>query len=48
LLAIDTSSVACSVALHIGTSAFERHEEKAREHTRILTPMIREVFMVPA
>jgi tRNA threonylcarbamoyladenosine biosynthesis protein TsaB len=45
LLAIDTSSVACSVALHIGTSAFERHEEKAREHTRILTPMIREVLM---
>jgi tRNA threonylcarbamoyladenosine biosynthesis protein TsaB len=45
LLAIDTSSVACSVALHLGTSAFERHEEKAREHTRILTPMIREVLM---
>lgn len=45
LLAIDTSSVACSVALHLGTSVSERHEERAREHTRILMPMIREVLM---
>jgi tRNA threonylcarbamoyladenosine biosynthesis protein TsaB len=45
LLAIDTSSVACSVALRIGTGVFERHEEQAREHTRILTPMIRQVLM---
>ena len=45
LLAIDTSSVACSVALHLGASVFERHEEQAREHTRLLTPMLREVLM---
>lgn len=44
LLALDTSSVACSVALHLGTTVFERHEEKAREHTRLLMPMIREVL----
>lgn len=44
LLAIDTSSLACSVALHIGSSVCERHEEQAREHTRLLTPMIRSVL----
>lgn len=44
LLALDTSSVACSVALHIGTNVFERHEEQPREHTRLLMPMIREVL----
>lgn len=43
LLSIDTSSVACSVALQIGDDIFERHEERAREHTRLLTPMIRDV-----
>ena len=44
LLALDTSSVACSVALHLGSSVFERHEEQPREHTRLLTPMIRSVL----
>jgi len=44
LLAIDTSSIACSVALAVGSTVFERHEEQAREHTRILTPMIRDVL----
>jgi tRNA threonylcarbamoyladenosine biosynthesis protein TsaB len=44
LLALDTSSVACSVALHLGSRVFERHEEKEREHTRLLTPMIRDVL----
>lgn len=44
LLAIDTSSVACSVALHLGSDVFERHEEEPREHTRILMPMIRSVL----
>jgi len=44
LLAIDTSSIACSVALQLGSSVFERHEEKPREHTQILMPMIREVL----
>ena len=44
LLAIDTSSLACSVALQVGSSVCERHEEQAREHTRLLTPMIRSVL----
>jgi tRNA threonylcarbamoyladenosine biosynthesis protein TsaB len=40
LLALDTSSVACSVALRIGDDLTERHEEQPREHTRLLMPMI--------
>ncbi len=44
LLAIDTSSLACSVALSAGGEIHERHEEQAREHTRLLTPMIRDVL----
>ena len=44
LLAIDTSSVACTVALGIGDEVIERHEEQAREHTRLLMPMIRDVL----
>lgn len=44
LLAIDTSSIACSVALQTGSGVVERHEEKPREHTQILMPMIREVL----
>ena len=44
LLAIDTSSLACSVALAVDGNVHERHEEQAREHTRLLTPMIRDVL----
>ena len=44
LLAIDTSSVACSVALQHGGDVAERHEEQAREHTRLLVPMIQELL----
>lgn len=44
LLAIDTSSLACSVALRTDGDILERHEERAREHTKILMPMIREVL----
>jgi tRNA threonylcarbamoyladenosine biosynthesis protein TsaB len=44
LLAIDTSSVACSVALQVGSDVTDRHAEEAREHTRLLTPMIRDVL----
>jgi tRNA threonylcarbamoyladenosine biosynthesis protein TsaB len=43
-LALDTSSLACSVAVRIGDQLVERHEEKPREHTRLLMPMIREVL----
>jgi tRNA threonylcarbamoyladenosine biosynthesis protein TsaB len=44
LLALDTSSLACSVALQVGDAVAWRHEEQAREHTRILVPMIEEVL----
>ncbi len=44
LLAIDTSSLSCSVAVQAGAELVERHEEKAREHTRLLVPMIRDAL----
>ncbi len=44
LLALDTSSVACTVAVQHGDEVFERHEEQPREHTRLLMPMIRAVL----
>lgn len=44
LLAIDTSSLACSVALKAGAKVYEQHEEQEREHTRLLTPMIKRVL----
>ena len=48
LLAIDTSSLACSVALEYDAAIVERHEEREREHTRLLMPMIREVLQEAA
>ena len=44
LLALDTSSQACSVALQLGDLVIERHKELPREHTRLLLPMIRSVL----
>jgi tRNA threonylcarbamoyladenosine biosynthesis protein TsaB len=44
LLALDTSSIACSVALQVDEVVTERHEEQAREHTRLLLPMIRSLM----
>lgn len=44
LLALDTSSLACSVALQIDDAVTWRHEEKAREHTRLLVPMIEDLL----
>jgi tRNA threonylcarbamoyladenosine biosynthesis protein TsaB len=44
LLALDTSSLACSVALQVDDAVIGRHAEKAREHTRLLVPMIEEVL----
>jgi tRNA threonylcarbamoyladenosine biosynthesis protein TsaB len=41
LLALDTSSDACSVALQLGDDVIDDHALSAREHTRILVPMIR-------
>ena len=40
ILALDTSSDACSVALQVDGRIAERHEEVPREHTRLLMPMI--------
>jgi tRNA threonylcarbamoyladenosine biosynthesis protein TsaB len=44
LLALDTSSVACSVALAYEGELWEQHEEQPREHTRLLVPMIRSLL----
>ena len=41
LLALDTSSVACSVAALNEETIVARHEEQPRAHTRLLMPMIR-------
>ena len=44
LLALDTSSLACSVALMLDDDVIDRYEEQPREHTRLLIPMINEVL----
>jgi tRNA threonylcarbamoyladenosine biosynthesis protein TsaB len=44
LLALDTSSDACSVALQVGTTIVERHIVRPKEHTQRLVPMIAEVM----
>ena len=44
LLAIDTSSDACSVALQAGEFVREEHVVRPREHTRLLMPMIRNLL----
>ena len=44
LLAVDTSSLACSVALSFDGTVTERHAEQAKEHTRLLVPMMRELL----
>lgn len=44
LLALDTSSVACTVALEFDGVTTTRHEERPREHTRLLVPMIRDLL----
>ena len=40
LQAMDTSSLACSVAVQSGEAVIERHEEQPRDHTRLNDPMI--------
>ena len=44
LLALDTSSISCSVAVKIDDALVERYEEQPREHTRLLLPMIQAVL----
>lgn len=45
LLAIDTSSNACSVALLVGGEVLDKHVVEPRAHTRILLPMITELLV---
>jgi len=44
LLALDTSSNACSIALQVGDSISEKHVVEPREHTKILLPMIEQIL----
>ena len=44
LLALDTSSIACSAALQLDDDVTERYEVQPREHTRLLVPMIRSLL----
>ena len=44
LLALETSTDACSVALSCRGAVYERHEVEAKAHTRRLIPMIREIL----
>lgn len=44
LLALDTSSLACAAGARFGEKLAIRHEERPREHTRILMPMLRDVL----
>jgi tRNA threonylcarbamoyladenosine biosynthesis protein TsaB len=44
LLALDTSSDACSVALQVGKTIVERHVVRPKGHTQLLVPMIEEAL----
>ena len=44
LLALETSTNACSVALLCRGTVYERHVVEAKAHTRLLIPMIRETL----
>ena len=44
LLAIDTSSDACSVALQVGAETIDKHVVEPRAHTKILIPMVEELL----
>ena len=44
LLALDTSSVACSVALQKDADIAEEHVVEAKAHTRLLMPMLKRVL----
>jgi len=44
ILAIETSTPACSVALAVGDRRFSRYSEEPRSHTRLIMAMIDEVL----
>jgi len=43
LLAVDTATDACSVALKLGAEVLQRHELAPQRHTQLLLPMVREL-----
>ena len=44
LLALDTSSLACTAAVMHDGAVLERHALEAKAHTRLLVPMLRELL----
>lgn len=46
VLALDTSTPACSVALQVGDTVFEDHRMAERSHTRLLMPIIQSLLKV--
>jgi tRNA threonylcarbamoyladenosine biosynthesis protein TsaB len=44
ILAVDTSTEACSVALQIGDKTIAKFADEPRSHSRLLMPMVQEVL----
>ena len=44
ILAIDTSTEACSAALQIGSETIAKYSQEPRSHSRLLMPMVEEVL----
>ncbi len=45
ILAFDTSTEACSVALQTGSDFFSRYTVEPRQHAKLILPMLEEVLM---
>jgi tRNA threonylcarbamoyladenosine biosynthesis protein TsaB len=44
ILAVDTSTEACSVALQIGDECIAKYADEPRSHSRLLMPMVQQVL----
>ena len=44
ILAVDTSTEACSVALQIGNETIAKYADEPRSHSRLLMPMVQQVL----
>ena len=44
ILAVDTSTEACSVALQIGSECIAKYSDEPRSHSRLLMPMVQHVL----
>ncbi len=44
ILAVDTSTEACSVALQIGSETIAKFADEPRSHSRLLMPMVQQVL----